>query len=113
MPTNLIINKTNKIKAALTNAKFTENEIKEERAITWLNEKTVCFLNKTKININGEWAYIGDAEIQDFQNTEEGIKLLKQSVPEPFLTAVLAVWDKNLIDDEITKILNQGDIKNE
>ena len=29
----------------------------------------------------------------DFQNTEEGLKLLKNNVPEPFLAAVLSIWE--------------------
>ena len=64
MPVDLIINKTSQIRSALTSAKLTENKVSEERAVTWLDHEKVCFLNKTKINLNDEWVYVGEAEIQ-------------------------------------------------
>jgi len=103
MPTNLVINKTSQLKSALTNEKLTEIEIKEERVITWLDQDKACFLVKTKININNEWLDVGNTDIQEFRNTEESLKLLRNSIPEPFLTAVLAVWE---VPTEIKKLEN-------
>ena len=80
------------LKKALTNAKLTENSVVEDRTITWLDSEKVCFLNKTKIEVNGEWLDVGGTEIEEFKNTKESLKLLKSNVPEPYLTAVLKVW---------------------
>jgi hypothetical protein len=95
------ISKTSQLKSALTNEKPTEIEVKEERVITWLDSGKACFLVKTKINVNDEWLDIGNTAIEEFKNTEESLKLLKNSVPEPFLTAVLAVLEVALIGFEI------------
>ena len=85
-------NKTDQLKNALSSEKLAASNIKEEWAISWLDTEKACFLNRTKINVNGEWVYVGDAEISEFQNTKEGLKLLKNNIPEPFLSAVLKVW---------------------
>jgi hypothetical protein len=87
------ISKSSQLKSALTGEKLTESKIKEERVLTWLDQEKACFLVKTKIDVNGEWTAVGDTEISEFKNTEEGLKLLKSGVPEPFLSAVLAVWE--------------------
>ena len=87
------ISRSSQLKTALTSEKLTENKVNEERAITWLDANKACFLVKTKINVNDEWVAVGDSEIEEFKNTVESLKLLKNSVPEPFLTAVLAVWE--------------------
>ena len=107
------ISKSSQLKSALTSEKLTENKIQSDLTITWLDENKVCFLNRTRINVNDEWVYIGEAEIQEFHNMNEGLKLLKSSVPEPFLTAVLAVWgirketekinEREVLDDEQRK----------
>ena len=87
------ISKSSQLKNALTSEKLTESKVDEERVITWLDNTKVCFLNRTKINVNHEWVYVGDAEIQEFQNTVEGLKSLKSSVTEPYLSAVLSIWN--------------------
>lgn len=53
MPKNL--NKIKKLTKALTSTKLTENIVKEDFAITWLNDEKVCVLNKVKVNLNDEW----------------------------------------------------------
>lgn len=100
------ISKSNQLKNALTSEKLTEDNIKEERAISWLNNEKVCFLVKTKINVEGVWIDVGSTEIEEFKNSVESLKILKSNVPEPFLTAVLAIWEtstdtKNLTEMEV------------
>lgn len=87
------ISRSSQLKSALTSEKLTENKVSEERSITWLDENKVCFLSRTKANVGNEWVYIGDAEISEFHNTVESLKLFRNAVSEPFLTAVLAVWE--------------------
>ena len=113
------ISKNNKLQNALTSEKLTENKVDAERVITWLDENKVCFLSRTKIHVNDEWVYVGDTEISEFQNTKEGLKLLKNIVPEPYLSAVLTVWNEsqNMIEppsDTSPKIkIESEDLKNE
>ena len=87
------ITKVSQLKNALTSEKLTESNIKEEWAISWLTTEKACFLIQTKINVNDEWLTIGNTEIKEFKNSEENLKLIKNDVPEPFLSAVLAVWE--------------------
>ena len=103
------ISRSNQLKNALTSEKLTENKVDEERTITWLDENKVCFLSRTKANVGNEWVYIGDAEISEFHNTNESLKLLKSNVPEPFLTAILAVWE---IPTE-TKKIDEMEVSND
>jgi hypothetical protein len=102
----LNISRSSQLKTALTSEKLTENTVQNERAITWLDKEKVCFLVKTKINVNDEWVAVGDSEIEEFKNTVESLKLLKSSVPEPFLTAVLSVWEA----PTVTKRLNELEV---
>ena len=80
------ISRSSQLKSALTSEKLTESTVQNERAITWLDKEKVCFLVKTKININDEWVAVGDSEIEEFKNTVESLKVLKTAVPEPFLS---------------------------
>ena len=101
------ISRSSQLKTALTSTKLTESKVMEERSINWLNAEKVCFLVKTKINLNDEWVDVGSTEIEEFKNSEESLKLLKASLPEPFLTAVLAIWEAakdkgKLIEGEVT-----------
>lgn len=50
---------------------------------------------RTKVNVGDEWLYVGDADIEEFKNTQESLKLLKNNVPEPYLTVVLALWEES------------------
>ena len=97
------ISKTSQLKSALTSEKLTENKVIEERAITWLDTEKVCFLIKTKINVNGEWITVGDSEIEEFNNTSESLKLLKNGVPEPYLSAALKVWNIQAQEEQVLK----------
>ena len=95
METNISnVSKIHQLKSALANTRITESSIVENRIITYLDEKKVCFLIRTKIHLNNEWIFVGESEIQEFHNTVESLKLLKNGVPEPFLAAVLTVWQK-------------------
>ena len=90
------VSRSSLLKTALTSEKLTENKVNEERAITWLDTNKACFLVKTKINVNDEWVAVGDSEIEEYKNTVESLKLLKSIVPEPFLTAVLSIWEASI-----------------
>ena len=70
-PIILNSSKSNQIKNALINEKLTEDSVTEERVITWLDAKKVCFLNRTKVNLNEEWVYVGNAEIEEFKSAAE------------------------------------------
>jgi len=98
MPMNL--NKVKKLTKALMGTKSTENVVKEEFAITWLNDEKVCVLNKVKVNLNDEWVYVDNGEIKEFQNTKEGLKLATQNIPEPYLSPILKVWQDTKLNVE-------------
>lgn len=98
MPKNL--NKIKKLTKALTSTKLTENIVKEDFAITWLNDEKVCVLNKVKVNLNDEWVYVGNGEIQEFQNTKEGLKLVTENISEPYLSSILKVWQDTKLNSE-------------
>jgi len=108
------ISRSSQIRNALTSEKLTENTVKEEWAISWLTPEKACFLIQTKIFVNDDWIVVGNTEIKEFENSKENLKLIKSSVPEPFLTAVLSVLEvttetkksekSEVLEDELSKI---------
>ena len=97
------ISRSSQLKTALTSEKLTENNIKDEWAISWLNSEKACFLVQTKISVNEEVVTVGETEIKEFKNTVESLKSLKNDVPEPFLTAVLSVWENQTETKKLEK----------
>lgn len=75
----------------------------EKIAITWLDSNsatisiskfcTGCECNQT----------LGNPQTISFENTKGGQEELKTSVSEPYLSSILAVWNKPLKDKEIEK----------
>jgi len=108
------ISRSSQIRSALTTEKLKENDVKEEWAISWLDQEKACFLVQTKIQVNDGWTQVGETEIKEFKNSKESLKLLSSSVPEPYLTAALAVLEvstetkkldkSEVLDDELSKI---------
>ena len=85
--------------------------VSSEIAIAWLDFGTLCLLSKTKIKIGEDWQAIGSEIRQDFQNTIEGRAELEKAVPEPYLTAILAVWDSKPVPS-YSEVSDEGEITN-
>lgn len=87
--------------------------VSDEIAIAWLDTATACLLTKTRMKLDETWQAVGSEIRQDFQNTIEGKAELEKAVPEPYLTAILAVWDSNSVKSSEEKIEVEGEIENE
>lgn len=87
--------------------------VSDEFAIAWLDFGTACVMSKTKIKIGEDWQGIGSEIRQDFQNATEERAELEKAVPEPYLTAILAVWNSSSVESTEEKIEIEGEIKNE
>ncbi len=86
--------------------------VSDETAIAWLDFGTACVMSKTKIKIGEDWQAIGSEMRQDFQNTTEGRAELEKAVSEPYLTAILAVWNSSSVEST-EEIKTEGEIENE
>ena len=72
---------------------FAQGVVNEVIAIDSLNGQTVV-INKTKfINIGDVDYKIDEPVVISFENSDEGRAALEANIPEPFLSAVMAVWN--------------------
>ena len=64
------------------------------------------------MKISEDWQGVGSEIRQDFQNTTEGKAELEKTVPKPYLTAILAVWNSNSVEST-EEIKTEREIENE
>lgn len=81
------------MKSAIVSEKLTENSVEEIFVITWLDAERAVVSSSTKIKVGDQWLNVGHEKLQQFSNDSEGKGMLGNSVPEPFLTAIEAVWN--------------------
>ena len=85
--------------------------VSSEIAIAWLDFDTACILSKTKIKIGENWQAVGSEMRQDFDNTVEGRAELEKSVQEPYLMAILSVWNSKPVSP-LSEVSDEGEITN-
>ena len=69
-------------------------EIKTRISLDVLNEYSVTVKTQQYIDIEGEELNVGEPRARAYPNSERGRAELTEDVPEPYLSAVLAVWGK-------------------
>lgn len=67
-------------------------EIKNKISLDALNENSVTVKTQQYVEINGEELNVGELHARAYMNSERGRAELAEDVPEPYLSAVLAVW---------------------
>jgi hypothetical protein len=67
--------------------------IEDTYTVTWLDTQTATILTGTKICVEDEWMNIGNTNVFDYPNTEQGKTDLEANVPDPYKTAILTVWN--------------------
>lgn len=66
--------------------------VDETMHIEFLNAKSVAFLKIQSTNIDGVDYQLGEPWAVSFENSTKGRESLAENIPDPFLSAVLAVW---------------------
>lgn len=69
-------------------------EIKNKISLDVLNENSVTVKTQQYIEVDGEALHVGELHAKAYMNSERGREELAEDVPEPYLSAVLAVWGK-------------------
>lgn len=69
-------------------------EIKTRISLDVLNEYSVTVKTQQYIDIEGEELNVGELHARAYPNSERGRAELAEDVPEPYLSAVFAVWGK-------------------
>ena len=72
-------------------------ETTEKITLDNLTEKSVSVLTQQFAEINGQTVQIGENHRTAYINSEYGRIELKEKLPEPYLSSVLAVWGENPI----------------
>ena len=67
-------------------------DIKTRISLDVLNEYSVTVKTQQYVEINGEELNVGELHARAYMNSERGREELAEEVPEPYLSAVLAVW---------------------
>lgn len=67
-------------------------DIKTRISLDVLNEYSVTVKTQQYIDIEGEELNVGEIHARAYANNERGRAELAEDVPEPYLSAVLAVW---------------------
>ena len=67
-------------------------DIKTRISLDVLNEYSVTVKTQQYIDIEGEELNVGEIHARAYANSERGRAELAEDVPEPYLSAVLAVW---------------------
>lgn len=67
-------------------------EIKTEKSLELLNEKSVTVKTQQYIQVEGVNTNVGLPHAKAYINSERGRKELTEEVTEPYLSAILAVW---------------------
>ena len=73
---------------------FAQGIVNEAITIDSLDSQSVT-INKTKfINIDNTDYQIDEPLTVSFENSDEGRKALSESIPEPFLSAIMSIWGR-------------------
>ena len=67
-------------------------DIKTRISLDVLNEYSVTVKTQQYIDIAGEELNVGEPSARAYANSERGRAELAEEVPEPYLSAVFAVW---------------------
>ena len=67
-------------------------DIKTRISLDVLNENSVTVKTQRYTVMDGEEVNIGEIRARAYPNSERGRAELAEEVPEPYLSAVLAVW---------------------
>ena len=67
-------------------------EIKTRISLDVLNEYSVTVKTQQYMELEGEELNVGELHARAYANSERGRAELAEEVPEPYLSAVLAVW---------------------
>jgi hypothetical protein len=82
-----------KLRDALIEEGLPEADVEDSCTITWLDADTTSILTGTKIYVEDAWMNIGNTNVLDYPNTEQGRTDLEANVPDPYKSAVLTVWE--------------------
>ena len=69
-------------------------DIKTRISLDVLNEYSVTVKTQQYMELEGEELNVGELHARAYANNERGRAELAEDVPEPYLSAVLAVWGK-------------------
>ena len=74
-----------------------------------LNENSVSVLTQQVAEINGETVQVGENHRRAYMNSKYGRIELEATLPEPYLSSVLAVWgeEPTIVDDEMNSLFNK------
>lgn len=67
-------------------------DIKTRISLDVLNEYSVTVKTQKYMELEGEELNVGELHARAYHNSERGRAELAEEVPEPYLSAVLAVW---------------------
>lgn len=77
-------------------------EIKNKISLDALNENSVTVKTQQYIEVDGKALHVGELHAKAYMNSERGRAELAEDVPEPYLSAVLAVWgDESKVKEEM------------
>jgi hypothetical protein len=68
-------------------------DVEDSYRITMLDLSAASIIGVTKIYVEDIWMDIGNINILDYPNTDQGRTDLEANVPDPYKTAVLTVWN--------------------
>ena len=90
-------------------------ETTEKITLDNLTEKSVSVLTQQFAEINGQTVQIGENHRKAYMNSKYGRIELEATLPEPYLSSVLAVWgeEPTIVDDELDKLLGNQESINE
>lgn len=67
-------------------------EIKEKITLDMLTQNSVSVLRQNFIELNGVETQVGGNVRNAYENDETGREILKNTLPEEYYNAVIAVW---------------------
>lgn len=67
-------------------------EIKEKITLDMLTQNSVSVLRQNFIELNGVETQVGENVRNAYENDETGREILKNTLPEEYYNAVIAVW---------------------
>lgn len=77
-------------------------EIKTRISLDVLNEYSVTVKTQQYMELEGEELNVGELHARAYPNSERGRAELAEEVPEPYLSAVFAVWgDESKVKEEM------------
>lgn len=77
-------------------------DIKTRISLDVLNEYSVTVKTQKYMELEGEELNVGELHARAYPNSERGRAELAEDVPEPYLSAVFAVWgDESKVKEEM------------